>query len=220
MRNLELRAVCQQPTRHTASALFDAQEARPIEEDVDLNGVQYIVGKIMAAHCGQDEATAVGAAGPTLADLAAKLAKLEAQQASVDSDLLPVLQKGLFTVLDLEEQPTCCGFFVHESGVALTVYTIMHVGCGLGALFVLRCCEANPSVRFLQQFPAAAAAAAAVARSSRQQHHPMRWSWSSKCFLSLMRASWTSLVWCSRAGCRLAHFSLCRCLQQACLHRA
>jgi hypothetical protein len=51
----------------------------------------------------------------------AKLAKLEAQQAAVDAELLPVLQKGLFTVLDLEDQPISCGFFVRESGVAITV---------------------------------------------------------------------------------------------------
>ena len=51
----------------------------------------------------------------------AKLAKLEAQQEAVDAELLPVLQRGLFAVLDLEDQPICCGFFVRESGVAITV---------------------------------------------------------------------------------------------------
>lgn len=40
---------------------------------------------------------------------------------AVDAELLPVLQQGLFTVLDLDDHPTCCGFFVRESGVALTV---------------------------------------------------------------------------------------------------
>lgn len=39
----------------------------------------------------------------------------------MDAELLPVLQKGIFTVLDLEDHPLCCGFFVRESGVALTV---------------------------------------------------------------------------------------------------
>ena len=68
------------------------------------------------------------AGGPTLAELLAKqaqqdtkLATLMAQQSAVDAELLPVLQKGLFTVLDLEDQPVCCGFFVTDSGVALTV---------------------------------------------------------------------------------------------------
>jgi hypothetical protein len=50
-----------------------------------------------------------------------KLAKLEAQQEVVDAELLSILQKGLFAVLDLEDQPICCGFFVRESGEAITV---------------------------------------------------------------------------------------------------
>lgn len=57
----------------------------------------------------------------TLASLAAKIAKLEAQKAAVDAELLPVLQRGLFTVLDADDSPICCGFFVSDSGVALTV---------------------------------------------------------------------------------------------------
>jgi hypothetical protein len=50
------------------------------------------------------------------------VAKLEEQQAAVDTELLPVLQRGLFTVLDKEGHPMFCGFFVTESGVALTVH--------------------------------------------------------------------------------------------------
>jgi hypothetical protein len=68
------------------------------------------------------------AGGLTLADLVAKqaeleakLAKVEQQQAAVDAELLPVLQKGLFTVLDKDDNPICCGFFVTDAGVALTV---------------------------------------------------------------------------------------------------
>ena len=57
----------------------------------------------------------------TLADLVEKVAKLEAQQALVDADLLPILQRGLFTVLDVEDHPICCGFFVTKSGIAFTV---------------------------------------------------------------------------------------------------
>ena len=53
--------------------------------------------------------------------LTEKMAKLEARHAAVDPELLPVLQQGLFTVLDLEDRPICCGFFVRESGVAITV---------------------------------------------------------------------------------------------------
>jgi hypothetical protein len=57
-----------------------------------------------------------------LADLVAKVDRLGAHQAAVDADLLPVLQRGLFTVLDKEGLPMFCGFFVSESGVALTVH--------------------------------------------------------------------------------------------------
>lgn len=39
----------------------------------------------------------------------------------MDVGLLPMLQKGLFSVLDKDGHPVCCGFFVRESGVALTV---------------------------------------------------------------------------------------------------
>jgi hypothetical protein len=39
----------------------------------------------------------------------------------VDPELLSVLQKGLFTVLDTEGQRVCCSFFVTDAGVALTV---------------------------------------------------------------------------------------------------
>lgn len=80
-----------------------------------------------AAHGGAG-AGAASAALPTLADLVARqseqatqLARLEAQQAAVNAALLPVLQKGLFTVLDLHDHPICCGFFVTDAGVALTV---------------------------------------------------------------------------------------------------
>ena len=82
-------------------------EAAPL---AGAGGAQYSVGELtlsqlLAKQAQQD----------------AKLAKLEAQQAAVDAELLPVLQKGLFTVLDKKDQPICCGFFVTESGVALTV---------------------------------------------------------------------------------------------------
>lgn len=69
-----------------------------------------------------DAAVAAGGdGGAAVALLTAKMAKLEAQHAAVDPELLPVLQKGLFSVLDLEGHPICCGFFVRESGVAITV---------------------------------------------------------------------------------------------------
>jgi hypothetical protein len=53
--------------------------------------------------------------------LTAKLSRMEAQQAAVDPELLPMLQKGLFSILDADGSPICCGFFVSASGVALTV---------------------------------------------------------------------------------------------------
>lgn len=63
-------------------------------------------------------------ADPTaqLSEQVAQLARLETERGGVDAALLPVLQRGRFTVLDLHDQPVCCGFFVTDTGVALTVH--------------------------------------------------------------------------------------------------